>query len=260
MIKLLLFICSCLLNPLLVLGDTIELPPEEYWPQRVTVTRNCFNMAETGADRIKAGTTYVLVRVEPPYIFLSGRINAVKVKLSDTDFTERATDLKSLEDQSNRGINNSLLAGKLRRLGKDQFHPIQIEDSDKYKYFLFIYLSSESEQGSTIISGLKRVHEELIANDTSKVMVMFNYEPTPPALFNFYKEYEMPWTCVVFHMSNGYREAFQHEVGQPALVLTDKNGTILGKWSLRNADEDAVLKTISEARNSIAELDKALGN
>lgn len=179
--------------------------------------------------------------------------------MSDTDFTERATNLKSIGDKSNRGINNSLLAGKLRRLGKDQFHPIQIEDSDKYTHFLFIYLASEAEHASTIISGLKRVHEELIANDTSKIMVMFNYEPTPPALFNFYKEYELPWTCVVFHMSNGYREAFQHEVDQPALVLTDKNGTILGKWSLKSADEDTVLETISEVRNSIAELKEALG-
>lgn len=209
-----------------------ELPDPKYWPERIIIEQDTIGQSENGEITVRKGSSFVLIRAEEDQLVLSGRINAVKVPIIATDFIPRTQANEASENVSDRGLVNGLLVGRLRYLGAESFHPVQVKDSDLYEQFLFVYLEPGQPCNDSLINKLKELHAECFAEDASKVMVMFADEPSPAALFDFVYSQKLPWKSVVYHMAAGYREAFQHGVEAPALVLSDKHGRLLDSEQL----------------------------
>lgn len=230
------------------------IPSPELWPERVTVTADVVGAHGEERIEVREGSTFVLIRAEGDSLFLSGRINAVKVPIESTDFMQRVSEIESSDHEQERGLVNGLLTGRLRFLDGDAFRPVQVKDSDRYTEFLFVYLDPESSETETVIPLMKSFYEQNIAPHPERVMVMFSNHGTPDDLYEFVFNNQIPWKTVVFHMAPGYREAFQHGVSAPALVLSSGHGDLKGKWELSEQMQANEVKVVfDELAHSLAE-------
>ena len=95
---------------------------------------------------------------------------------------------------------------------------------------------------------LKQLYSSHFADDVRREMIYFNQEATPMLHYDFMWREGMPWKTVVFHMSKGYEEAFQHDLTSPACVLTDKHGTILESIQFKSDSDE---RSITEAKQKL---------
>lgn len=218
----------------------------EYWPDFVNLTEEI----SLNGKAIQEGTRVILIRVEKEKVLLDfGRNGLHRLDFDQTNLIKLAQ-AQSQRTLSDLGNLTEILSRSVTMVKAEEVVEGKRADFAWKNFVLLIYGNPKEGEVKELLASCREL-DSTLARDLRVVLIPLDSVMREVAPLLRELEYESP--VMLPFLAKAYSDSWDHGYeGKPLLVLVDRNGRILKKFTYEGNDRDAELnRFISEIPESL---------